>query len=240
MYEKRLYRDSFSGNNLVFFETAVMETDLKIGADKDLGDLAYKWITEYRRQLEDYIKQDPLFLKSLEPITPKESHPYIVERMCDAARKAHVGPMAAVAGAFSELVGLKLLEHSKEVIVENGGDLFIKSNSIRKIGIYAGKSPLSGKIALEIKPESTPIGVCTSSGTVGHSLSFGRADAAVIVSKDTFLADAAATATGNMVKDTEDIEKGISFASSIEGVNGVLIIVGDKMGIWGDIKLSKW
>ena len=174
------------------------------------------------------------------PVAPKETHPYIVERMCDAAQKANVGPMAAVAGAFSELVGLKLLEHSKEVIVENGGDLFIKSDSIRKIGIYAGKSPLSGKIALEIKPENTPIGVCTSSGTVGHSLSFGRADAVVIVSKDTFLADAAATATGNMVKDAEDIEKAISFASSINGVIGVLIISGDKMGMWGDIKLSKW
>lgn len=240
MYEKRTYRDSFSGGNLVFFDAVVMETDLKIGADKDLGDLAYKWIKEYRRQLEDYIKRDPVFLKSLEPINPIGSHPYIVDRMCDAARKAGVGPMAAVAGAFSELVGLKLLDESKEVIVENGGDLFIKSNSTRKIGIYAGNSPLSEKIALEIKPENTPIGVCTSSGTVGHSLSFGRADAAVIVSKDTFLADAVATATGNLVKDAGDIEKGISFASSIAGIEGVLIIVGEKMGASGAIKLSKW
>lgn len=240
MYEKRSYRESFSGSNLVFFDAVAMETDLKIGADKDLGELAYKWIIEYRKQLEDYIRSQPMFLSSLEPVIPKSPCPYIVKRMCEAGKKAGVGPMAAVAGAFSELVGLKLLEGSKEVIIENGGDLFIKSDSIRKIGIYAGKSPLSWKIAMEIRPEKTPIGVCTSSGTVGHSLSFGRADAAVIVSKDTFLADAVATATGNLVKDACDIEKGIEFASSIGGIDGVIIIVGDKMGIWGDIKLSRW
>jgi ApbE superfamily uncharacterized protein (UPF0280 family) len=88
-------------------------------------------------------------------------------------------------------------------------------------------------------PDKTPLGICTSSGTVGHSLSFGRADAVVIVSKDTFLSDAVATATGNVVKDESHIEKGIEFASSIDGVDGVLIIVGESLGAWGDIKLVK-
>jgi ApbE superfamily uncharacterized protein (UPF0280 family) len=148
--------------------------------------------------------------------------------------------MAAVAGAVSELVGFELLNYSDEIIVENGGDIFIKTNSKRKVGIYAGKSPLSEKIAIEIAPERTPIGICTSSGTVGHSLSFGKADAAVILAKDTFLCDAVATATGNRVKASGDIESAIEFAAGIDGVEGVLVIVGDKIGAWGDISLASF
>ncbi|MDP4179910.1 MAG: UPF0280 family protein [Bacillota bacterium] len=240
MYEKRTYREYFKGSKLTFFDVVVFETDLRIGAEKDLSSLAYKWVVEYRNQLEEYIKKDSLFLTSLVPTDPKGSYPYIIQKMCEAAKKAGVGPMAAVAGALSELVGLKLLEYSDEVIVENGGDLFVKADCVRKVGIYAGTSPLSGKLALEIQPGRTPVGICTSSGTVGHSLSFGKADAAVIISEDTFLADAVATATGNVVKDVSHIEKGIEFASGIEGVVGAVIIVGDKMGIWGDVKLTKW
>ena len=86
-------------------------------------------------------------------------------------------------------------------------------------------------------PAEKGLGVCTSSGTVSHSLSFGKADAALIISFDAALADAAATAAGNAVKNKDYIEKGINLAKSIDGVKGVLIIVGDKMGTWGEIKL---
>lgn len=237
MYQERAYRNIFNGMNLTFFDVMLYETDLRIGADRNIYDEAYQIVAGYRNELEEYIKIHPEFLTSLEPIQPKGNPPYIVKKMCEAAKKAGVGPMAAVAGAISELVGTGLYKYSKEIIVENGGDIFIKTGITRKVGIFAGSSPLNEKIALNITPEQTPLGICTSSGTIGHSLSFGKADAAVIVSKDTFLADAVATATGNMVKGAADIEKGIEFASGIEGVEGALLIVGDKMGAWGNVKL---
>ena len=237
MYEERKYRSYFKGDNLVFFDVCAGETDLRIGACTNLTDIAVNAVIKYRQQIEGYIRMYPEFFKSLIPVEVYPGASLIIKKMCNAAQTAGVGPMAAVAGAVSEMVGLELLKCSEEVVVENGGDIFIKTNLTRKVGIYAGKSPLSEKLAIEILPERTPVGICTSSGTVGHSLSFGKADAAVIISKDTFLADTAATATGNLVKSMADIDRAIEFASKITGVEGVLIIAGDRMGVWGNIKL---
>ena len=147
--------------------------------------------------------------------------------------------MASVAGAITEFVGTELLAFSPEVIVENGGDIFLKSLEKRIIGIYAGKSPLTGKIGLEIDGEDTPLGICTSSGTVGHSLSFGKADAVVALSKSATLADAAATAIGNLILQPDDIPSGIEFAQGIEGLKGLLIIKDDKIGLWGKVKICQ-
>ena len=145
--------------------------------------------------------------------------------------------MAAVAGAIAEAVGGDLLAFSPEVIVENGGDVFLKISKKRLVGIYAGESSFTKKIALEIMPRETPLGVCTSSGTVGHSLSLGRANAVIVLSPSTALADAAATALGNMVETADDIPQAIEKARSIEGLRGVVIIVGDKMGVWGKVRI---
>jgi ApbE superfamily uncharacterized protein (UPF0280 family) len=145
--------------------------------------------------------------------------------------------MAAVAGAIAEAVGKDLLAHTPEVIVENGGDIFMKILRPRLVGVFAGESPFTGKIALEINPEETPLGVCTSSGTVGHSLSLGAADAVIVLSRSTALADAAATAIGNRVGDADDIDVAIEQAQAIDGLAGVVVIKGDKMGMWGSVKL---
>ena len=147
--------------------------------------------------------------------------------------------MAAVAGAIAEFVGRELLSYSPEIIVENGGDIYLKSLSNRLIGIYAGSSPFTGKIGLNVNGSDTPLGICTSSGTVGHSLSLGKADAVIAVSNSAILADAAATAIGNLVSQDEDIPRGIEFAQGIEGLNGVVIIKDDKMQLWGDIRISQ-
>ena len=145
--------------------------------------------------------------------------------------------MASVAGVIAEFVGRDLLKYSDEVIVENGGDIFIKSKKKRILGIYAGNSPISNKLAIEIEGEKTPLGICTSSATVGPSLSFGKTDATVIVSKSAALADACATAIGNRVKEPGDIKSALEFAKKIKGVQGILIIFRDKLGAWGDIKI---
>jgi ApbE superfamily uncharacterized protein (UPF0280 family) len=158
--------------------------------------------------------------------------------MADAAKKAGVGPMAAIAGAIAEFIGRDLVAFSDEIIVENGGDIFIKTKVTRRVGIYAGESsPFTGRIAIEVPPDEKGLGVCTSSGTVSHSLNFGRADAICIISGNTALADAVATIAGNAVKNKDDIKKGIEIAKSIDGIKGALIIVRDKMGSWGKIKL---
>ncbi len=147
--------------------------------------------------------------------------------------------MASVAGAIAEFVGKELLEFSDEIIIENGGDIFIKTTKPRTIGIYAGKSILSGKIGIEINPDETPLGVCTSSGTVGHSLSFGKADAVVVISKSTPLADACATASANIIVNENDLPKAIEFAQKIKGIQGIIAIKNEKLALWGKIKLKK-
>ncbi len=148
-----------------------------------------------------------------------------------------MGPMAAVAGTFSELVGNALMERSPEVIVENGGDIFINTVKERSIALFAGDSPLSGKVGIKISPGDCPLGVCTSSGKVGPSLSLGLAHAACIIAKSAALADAAATAAGNAVKAEGDVKAGLDIAAKIEGVLGAVIISGDKLGAWGKVEL---
>jgi hypothetical protein len=174
----------------------------------------------------------------LKPLAVEDNAPAIVKEMAEAAAKVGVGPMAAVAGAIAERVGKELLPMSAEVIVENGGDIFLKISKERRIGIFAGKSVLTQKVAFVVQPGETPLGVCTSSGTVGHSLSFGKADAVVVFSPSTSLADAAATAICNIVQTASDIPQAIEFAQGVKGLKGVAIIKGDKIGLWGQIKLA--
>jgi ApbE superfamily uncharacterized protein (UPF0280 family) len=159
--------------------------------------------------------------------------------MAISCEKFNVGPMASVAGAIAQFVGNELSAFSPEIIIENGGDIFLKSRKDRVVGIYAGKSPLSGRFGLEIEGKETPLGICTSSGTVGHSLSFGRADAAVVVAESALVADAAATAVGNRVSTTGDIDSGLEYARKSKLLKGAVIIKDDKMGIWGDIRICE-
>jgi len=238
MYKEREYRRWVKGDDLITFEVKEAETDLLISATKDLGKTARESVLNYREDIQGYIKKDKSFCTSLEPVDAAKNAPPIIKVMALAGRQAGVGPMAAIAGAIAEFVGRDLLKFSEEVIVENGGDIFIKTKKTRYIGVYAGEaSPFKDKITLEIEPSEKGAGVCTSSGTVSHSLSFGKADAALIISEDAALADAVATATGNIVKNKDFIEKGINFARSIDGIKGVLILVQDKMGSWGDINI---
>lgn len=238
-YQPRLYRSWSQDTDLVSFDVLVKETDLHIRARRNLKDEALAMVVRQRTLLENYITLHPDFLTALEPFAVDNNAPTIVKMMAEATAKAGVGPMAAVAGAIAELVGMELLKFSPEVIVENGGDIFLRTEKTRFIGIYAGNSPYTGKLALKIEPEETPLGVCTSSGTVGHSLSFGRADAAIILSPSAALADAAATAVGNLVKEAEDMPRAIEFVREVEGLTGIAVIKGDKMAVWGKINLVR-
>lgn len=236
-YQKRIYRNWIKGSELTGFRVTVKETDLQIFAQTDLTSIAKESVLTHRGYLEAYIRQNPEFQETLTPWPIQGPSPAILSAMIDAGRKANVGPMAAVAGALAESVGKDLLAHSAQVIVENGGDVFIHLEREITVGLFANTSPLSGRIGIRILKSQMPIGICTSSATVGHSLSFGGADAACILSKSCALADAAATAVGNAVKTSADISAAIEMARRNADIIGAAIIVGEKMGVWGELEL---
>jgi len=237
MYQPRTYRHLIHSPGLISFEVIEQETDLLISAKTNLEHEARVLIRELRHNLADFIYHAPFFASSLVPVDVPENAPTIVKEMATAANLAGVGPMATVAGVFAQRVGEALSKISPEVIVENGGDIYLQSKQRRVVAIWAGSSPLSGALGLEIPPEETPLGICTSSATVGPSLSFGRTDATVAVAASATLADAAATAIGNAVSSAKEINRGINVAQGIPGVKGTVIIIGDKFGIWGDLRL---
>lgn len=224
-------------SDLHFFTVQVKETLLSVHAQQDLTEEALRAVLKYRADIEEYMNRYPEFLVSLQPLPVRKDAPEIVKEMLSAAQKVSVGPMAAVAGSIAEHVGKDLLRFSSEIIVGNGGDIFIVCRKKRNIRIYAANSPLTGKIALEIVPYDTPLGICVSSGTFGHSFSFGKADAVVAVAHSNSLADACATAIGNLIKTEEDIPKGIEHAQGIKGLTGIVIIKNRCMKTWGSVKV---
>ncbi len=235
--QQRSYRNAILGSRLVHFQITVKETDLMVSASTPLESAARELILTHRGYLEAYIDQYPDFQRTLKPWRISGPAPEIVREMALAGEKAGVGPMAAVAGAISEAVGSGLLQVSDEVIVENGGDTFFKTRLPVIAGIYAGNSPLSLKVGLKVDSTTHPVSLCTSSGTVGHSLSLGKADAVCVMSGSCALADAVATAVGNRVRSAGDISSAIHFGKSIPGVSGLVIIVGKDMGLWGSLEV---
>ncbi len=220
------------------FQVKYRETDLWIRARKNLEREATEAVLNCRLQLEGYIAKDGSFLHSLVPLPNDPLAPPLVRLMLSAAISAGVGPMASVAGAIAQSVGLALKSFSDSVIVENGGDCYLDLGEETTVGIFAGPdSPFTGKIGIRLGPERFPLGICTSSGTVGHSLSFGKTDAVTVIAPDAALADAVATRLGNMVSTPSDISKALDLAPQIPSIEAVLILIQDKIGIWGNIEI---
>jgi ApbE superfamily uncharacterized protein (UPF0280 family) len=236
-YKERFYRSQIQSSAWVSFTVQVKESDLWIRARKDLTKEGYERVYQHRLALESYIRQKPEFRESLQPLPLDPLAPPIIQAMLEAAASAGVGPMASVAGAVAQFVGRDLLELTTDIVVENGGDLFIRCQEPLTVGIFAGDSPLSGRLGITLSPSPNPVGLCTSSATVGPSLSFGKTDAVTIRSSSAVLADAVASAVGNRVQTTRDIPRALEWAQQIPEVEGVLIIIGDRMGVWGDIEL---
>ena len=235
--DKRFYRDWMKAAGLVRFEARVFETDLAILAEKDLRKEALERIVALRNDLEKYAEAHEGFYAAMDPVETGAGAPEIVRRMCEATSVWGVGPMASVAGAFAEMVGEALSRKSGEVIVENGGDIFIAGKVPREIGIYAGeKSPFAGKLTARVRPESGIRGVCTSSGTIGHSLSRGAADAVTCFASSAAFADAAATAIGNRIKVPEDVDRVVDQERQRGALKALVVVIGDRMGAFGDVE----
>jgi ApbE superfamily uncharacterized protein (UPF0280 family) len=239
VYTHRTYRRFDQDQRLVAFQAAVGETDLYIKARQRLVGEALRLIREARTEIESYIGKHPEFRNSLAPLPLNDSAPALVKEMMEAGTKAQVGPMAGVAGAIAEYVGRGLRMHSSEIIVENGGDLFLTAEQPVTVDIFAGPSPLSRRIGFKLYPSHMPLGVCTSSGSVGPSFSFGNADAVTVISPYTTLADAMATAIANKINSEDSIFPVLETTKDAPGITAVLIIVGDKLGVWGDLEMVR-
>jgi len=239
VYEPRTYREAVDAAGLVSFEVVRAETDLHISASRDLSREAGALVREIRSTLEGYVATHPRFAESFVPVDVEPDAPEIVRAMAEAGRAAGVGPMAAVAGAVAERVARGLAPASPEIIVENGGDLYLMGNMPRTVLLEAGDSPLSGRVALAIAAEELPVAVCTSSGTVGPSVSLGVAHAATILADDGAFADAAATAVGNVVHGPDDVEDAVAVGRAMPGVRGVVVIAGERIAAAGQIHLVR-
>lgn len=227
------------------FTAGHQETDLWIAVSAEVytpeieGYIGQR-VLFYREILEEHIRKNPDFLHSLSPLkAPGDPH-FLIREMYEASEKAGTGPMSSVAGVMAEHVCMDLISGFgiPEVVVENGGDIFMKITSPVTVSVYAGSSPLSGKLGMEIKPAQTPLSVCCSSGTVGHSYSFGVADACLIACRSGALADAWATAACNMVKNANMVREVADLMLQKSDIQSVVIIKDDQAGIGGTLEVK--
>lgn len=244
-YIERHYRNHFRKDRWAHFRIQYKETDLWIGVDKasyrkDIEKAAQQQVQQLRGVMDEWIADHPDYARSLVPYPAPADAPRIFQEMSLAAIQTKIGPMSAVAGAVAQQVG-KTLQHQfgiREIVIENGGDIYASLQNDLDIAVFAGSSPLSEKVGLHIKAVYAPLGICTSSGTVGPSLSFGKADAVLIVCQDTLLADSYATAFANQIQTAEDIQPCLSQIQAEKAILGALIIKGDKMGVCGQFDLK--
>ncbi len=249
-FEPRTYRRQIAAPGLRAFRLVVGETDLHIQvaaadgapgvageAPAGIRELALAATKQARQAIETEIVFRRDFRTSLAPLPVPGGATGLVRAMYDAAQRAGVGPMAAVAGAVAEHVGRRLAETCAEVIVENGGDIFLSGTAPRTVAVLAGRSPLSNKLGIKLPPVGA-LGVCTSSGTVGPSFSAGKADAALIIAADAAFSDAMASALGNRVRVAEDIQPAVEWAMTVPGVRQALVVMGDALGVAGEFELT--
>lgn len=236
-YEERFYRVPCVSK--FRYEVVYKESDIYVGASSAIEERIIKDILcRYYRQIEDYGKNNPEFFTSLFPIKPDAEAPLIAREMLKSSEISGIGPFSAVAGAIAWFLGRELLTYSKDVIVENGGDLFLSPGKDFCIGLYLGQGFNPSVLNVRLDKRETPFGVASSSAVMGHSLSFGRADLVTVIADDSISADTFATAFANKVKSSADVPGIISLAGSYPFIRGIVAAVEGKVTIWGDIVLE--
>lgn len=233
--EKRFYRFWHASAKGVTYEVKFRQTDLWIRSRKDFSKTVLQLVIDAHSQIMTYAAGKAEFLTSLRPLPFDPLAPPIVRKMLRASEQAEVGPMAAVAGAIAELVGTEIrrMDPKGDVIVENGGDCFIFSLSDPVIGVYAGRIGLR----LKLPAENLPLCACSSSATMGHSLSLGKADLVTVFSSDGAFADAAATALCNAIRTHRDLEPIVGQWASRPEVYAVVAVIDGHIGLYGGIEL---
>jgi len=193
-------------------------------------------IVHQRAALERYIASHAAFGEAFTPLDLHANAPEVAARMATAARMIGVGPMAAVAGTMAQLAAeAGLAAGADEAIVENGGDIYLSSPHEVIVGLFAGDSPLSDKLAFAVQPADMPLAICSSSSRMGHSDSLGDCDLSTAIACSASLADAAATEAANRVTKLDDLDPTLEAIGRIDGIRGLLLVKGDKIGVIGSI-----
>jgi uncharacterized protein len=235
--DRSIYRKNVKTGEKYHWKVRYQYSDLLLSSDKDIASLIEEPLKEIYCCLNKCFKEDTAFLKSLSPVSIKPGYPEIIKKMCFLSAEFNVGPMAAVAGTINEFLAEKMNKHCESLIIENGGDLYLRSKKDRILGIYVKNKYFKDSISIRIKSKNMPCGVCASSGTFGHSLSLGKCDLAVVLSKSAITADAAATAVANSISCKDDIFKSIEHFKKYQSINGLLLIKENQIGLWGRIEL---
>ena len=235
--DRKQYRKAVNAKDLTFYRVTYKQTDLLVGSEKNHHDIILDAIINARDILDEHIENNTNFLESLTPIGYNVHDNIIVKNMCDASKKADVGPMATVAGAFSKVAFDAINTLSYEIIIENGGDLLIRSKKDRVVALYAGKSALSMTLGVLVKGSNKPIGICSSAGKIGHSISFGNADLAMVMSEDVYLADGLATKLGNLIQSKADLKPAVEKIFNSDSVIAAIGIIDENIAVIGDTKI---
>jgi uncharacterized protein len=220
------------------FQTVIEETDLLVTAEMVLTNEVLDIVRNLRGQLKAHIGLYPEFLTSFVPVDVPAGAAEVVQRMADAARCFSVGPMAAVAGTIAQMVADRLHDLSPNILVENGGDTFMYSTRERIVGLLPFPDQ-DMTLGLKLSRQDFPCSLCSSSATIGHSISFGRGDLVVVRSQNGSVADAAATALANMLRGKKDLCTVLETAKRLKrrGIQGVFAQCGEDIGVWGEMEL---
>ena len=236
MYQERFYRDSILSKFRL--DISFKESDLLICTDKEVDkEIATNIAIKYYKQIEEYGEKNPQFISSLSPIAQDEGSSLIVQEMITSSHLTGLGPFSCVAGAIAKYVGQELLTYVSEVVIENGGDLFLKINQDKTIGIYLGENFKIESINLKVKANPRAFGIASSSATIGHSLNFGQADLVTVMAQDAIIADGFATALSNRIKKKEDVNKILEEVKNISQISGLVIAFDNNIFLWGDLEL---
>jgi len=189
-------------------------------------------LKEYYSQVETYVQEHPEFQASLSPVAAYPQAPQIIQDMSAASFLSTIGPFSAVAGAIAHYVGMALLPQCRQLIIENGGDLFLKIDSPKRIGLYAGEGSWVNNLYIEAGPSSTPFGIAASSGTMGHSLSLGNADLVIVAAESAIIADTFVTILCNRIKTRQDIHPVMECYKANPVIRGIGICLDEEMYVW--------
>lgn len=242
-YTLRSYRAASARSGEKTFQAVIEESDLWITCGKayldaagDLPARVMEKLRDIRSVLKAWLRLQPEFGPSLVPVAVPESAPDIIKEMARGGERWQVGPMAAVAGAVAEEIARAFMDESPDFLVENGGDIFMASRRERTVALLPDPENAAG-IGIKLKASLFPLSVCSSSSTIGHSLSFGNGELVTVIAGDASMADAAATYLCNKLKSPRDLEGILREAEEAPEIIGLFASCQGQMGLWGDVEL---
>jgi ApbE superfamily uncharacterized protein (UPF0280 family) len=237
--DRSIYRRNISAAGKYSYRLRYKYTDIYITSDRDISGKISQPVITFYSQLENVLSSDKQFGKSITPLSIKKDYPPAVKEMCLSSSIFNVGPMAAVAGAVCDTIAESLKDDCNFLMIENGGDVYIKSSEDIRAGLFTGSRHFPQNINIVISSQAMPCGLCSSSGMMGHSLSLGKSDLVTVMSETSAIADSAATAIANAINSKPDVDKAIKKYSKYEQVRGLIIIKDDRLAIWGDLQLDQ-